>query len=112
MPGRHNDESARLSAGMRVRVRRSPRAPYGGRCGNIVCIDQSDSKGAYLVRFEDGTEFRYTAGEIESAKVSQVRIPTQYLGKIMKVKSQIFLAIVVVSGALVSSCGPAPNPKL
>jgi hypothetical protein len=63
-----NDGIGLLLAGSNVRIRQSHRTPYSGREGIIESIDETDSKGAYLVRFEDGTQFRYNAHEIESAQ--------------------------------------------
>ena len=56
------------SAGSRVRIRESRRAPYAGRFGVVAGVDYNDSKGPFLVRFEDGTQFRYKAVEIEPAQ--------------------------------------------
>ena len=60
-----------LSAGSHVRIRQSQRAPYAGSIGIVAGIDESDSKGPYLVRFVDGTQFRYKAAEVEPAQASQ-----------------------------------------
>jgi len=60
------------SAGSRVRIRQSRRAPYAGRLGIVAGIDYSDNKGPFLVRFEDGTQFRYRAGEIEAEKEHRI----------------------------------------
>jgi len=56
------------SNGSRVRIRESRRAPYAGCFGIVADVDYGDSKGPFLVRFEDGTQFRYKAAEIESAQ--------------------------------------------
>lgn len=64
MPERDDDISV-LSVGRRVRIRHSRRAPNRGRYGVIVGMDRADIKGAYLVRFEDGTHFRYNSDEFE-----------------------------------------------
>ena len=56
-----------LRTGSHVRIGHSHRSPYAGRYGVISSVDAGDNKGPYLVRFEDGTQFRYRAEEIESA---------------------------------------------
>ena len=56
------------STGSRVRIRESLRAPYAGCFGIVTDVDYGDSKGPFLVRFDDGTQFRYKAAEIESAQ--------------------------------------------
>jgi hypothetical protein len=55
-----------ISAGSRVRIRPSYRTPYSGQEGTVTCVDTGDSKGAFLVQFEDGTQFRYNDWEIET----------------------------------------------
>jgi hypothetical protein len=52
--------------GSRVRIRPSYRTPYSGQEGTVTCVDTRDSKGAFLVQFEDGTQFRYNDWEIET----------------------------------------------
>lgn len=105
-----------LSAGSHVRVRQSHRSPYAGRCGTINSIDASDSKGPFLVCFEDGTQFRYRNHEIEPAqqRPAQNRNRRNYfLGKIMRDHFQMLFVLAIVSVTLiVSGCGPGPNPKL
>ena len=65
----HRDDSfVPPSTGGRVRIRESRRAPYSGCSGILADVDYGDSKGPFLVRFEDGTQFRYKAAEIESAQ--------------------------------------------
>ena len=59
-----------LGIGDRIRVRDNKRSPYSGRLGVIIGVDASDGKGAYLVRFEDGLNFRYNASEIDSTSDS------------------------------------------
>jgi hypothetical protein len=54
-----------IVAGTRVRIRPSYRTPYSGREGTVSCIDTRDSKGAFLVQFDDGTQFRYKAWELD-----------------------------------------------
>jgi hypothetical protein len=71
MPSQRDNGLVALSAGRHVRIRQSQRAPYAGSIGMIAGIDESDSKGPYLVRFEDGTQFRYKAAEVEPAQASQ-----------------------------------------
>ena len=71
MLSQREDNLVALSTGRHVRIRQSLRAPYSGSIGIIAGIDASDRRGPYLVRFEDGTQFRYKAAEVEPAQVSQ-----------------------------------------
>ena len=103
------DSFASLATGTRVRVRLSPRSPYSGRVGILASVDTADDKGPYLVRFEDGTQFRYNAEEIESTQSPRPQTRTQLFGRIMKTQ---LLALTVIFAFLLSACGPAPNPKL
>jgi len=65
----HRDDSfVPPSTGSRVRIRESRRAPYSGCFGILAEVDYGDSKGPFLVRFADGTQFRYKGTEIESAQ--------------------------------------------
>src|SRR5262245_23317178 len=96
--------------GVRVRICQSIRAPHSGCDGIITSVDEDDTKGPYLVRFEDGTQFRYRAHEIESVLAPRQHKGSQLIGRIMKTHFQIFSVFVAV--ALLSACGPAPNPKL
>ena len=68
MLSQRDDSFLPPSAGSQVRIRESRRAPYAGCFGVVAGVDYSDSKGPFLVRFEDGTQFRYKAAEIESAQ--------------------------------------------
>jgi len=99
-----------LRTGSHVRIGHSHRSPYAGRYGVISSVDAGDNKGPYLVRFEDGTQFRYRAEEIESA---HTRTLNRFLGKIMKSHFQIFVALIAMSSLLlVAACsGPSPNPQ-
>jgi hypothetical protein len=74
MLSRRDDRFVNLASGTPVRVRLSQRAPYSGQCGIIATVDQSDNKGAYLVRFADGTQYRYQSHEIELATSSGKRV--------------------------------------
>jgi hypothetical protein len=67
--------------GSRVRIRESHRAPYAGHFGIVAGVDYSDSKGPFLVRFEDGIQFRYKAAEIESAQEHRT-VETIHWGKL------------------------------
>jgi hypothetical protein len=111
MLSQSDDSFVPLSAGSRVRIRESHRAPYAGHFGIVAGVDHSDSKGPFLVRFEDGIQFRYKAAEIESAQEHQHR-RNHSLGKIMKTHFQLLFLSILVSGMLLSACGPEPNPKL
>jgi len=68
MLSQRDDSFVPPSAGSRVRIRESRRAPYAGHFGVVASVDLSDSKGPFLVRFQDGTQFRYKQAEIESAQ--------------------------------------------
>ena len=50
--------------GDKVLIRMSSRAPYAGRIGVVVGINDDDLYGAILVRFSDGLQFRYTRPEL------------------------------------------------
>ncbi|HEY2380339.1 MAG TPA: hypothetical protein VGK48_04065 [Terriglobia bacterium] len=54
--------------GNRVRIRRSCRSPYSGRWGVLSSVDVRDDRAPYLVSFDDGTQYRYTADEVELAR--------------------------------------------
>jgi len=105
---------SRLSSfftGVRVRICQSVRAPHAGCDGIITSVDEDDTRGPYLVRFEDGTQFRYRPHEIESVLAPpRQHKGSQLIGRIMKTHFQIFTVFIAV--ALLSACGPAPNPKL
>ena len=58
-------KEAAFKAGQPARIRRSIHSPYPGRVGTVVSFDSSDTKGAYLVSFSDGLQFRYSRREIE-----------------------------------------------
>jgi len=70
------------SKGSRVRIRASHRAPYAGQYGIIESVDEGDSRGPYLVYFEDGIQFRYTAHEIEVSEASSNKSLNHFLGKL------------------------------
>jgi hypothetical protein len=55
-----------LRVGQRVRVQRSFRSPYPGRCGVIIGIYLGDNYGTHLVSFDDGVQFRYTEDELRA----------------------------------------------
>ena len=57
-----------LRVGNQVRVRTSKRSPYAGKTGVLVAIDESDSLGPYLVKFEDAVQFRYQPDELEAVE--------------------------------------------
>lgn len=57
---------ASLRVGTRIRIRESRRSPYSGRLGIIAKVDPSDAHGTYVVQFDDGTQYRYNAAEIET----------------------------------------------
>lgn len=51
--------------GQPARIRQSFHSPCSGRIGTLLEIDNSDTKGPYLVSFDDGLQFRYSKSEIE-----------------------------------------------
>jgi hypothetical protein len=71
MPSHRDDPFVKLASGTPVRVRQSQRAPYSGKYGIIATVDQTEAKWAYLVRFADGTQYRYQHHEIELAPVKE-----------------------------------------
>ncbi len=102
----------KLPVGSRVRIRESHRAPYSGHHGILAGID-TDPKGAFVVRFDDGTQFRYNSDELESVPFGpQSHSGNHLIGRIMKSHFHTFSISVVLAGLILSACGPAPNPKL
>jgi hypothetical protein len=59
-------KEAAFKIGQPARIRRSIHSPYSGRVGTVLDVEPSDTKGAYLVSFSDGLQFRYSKREIES----------------------------------------------
>ena len=47
-----------------VLIRKSSSSPNAGRVGIICAIDSYDADGPFLVRFDDGLQFRYAPSEI------------------------------------------------
>ena len=104
------DSSAPLRTGNRVRIRESHRSPYSGRYGVISSVDSGDSKGQYVVLFEDGTQFRYRAEEVESTPAPKSR--NHFFEKIMKSNFQMSLFLILVSSMVwLAACGPAPSSQ-
>jgi len=60
-----------FNAGDSARVRQSIHSPYSGRTGIVLDFDPSDKRGAYLVIFSDGLQFRYKPQELEN--LNQIR---------------------------------------
>jgi hypothetical protein len=54
-----------FSPGESAKVRQSIHSPYSGRTGIVLDFDPSDKRGAYLVIFSDGLQFRYKPQELE-----------------------------------------------
>jgi hypothetical protein len=54
-----------FSVGNQVKIRDSERSPYRGSYGVISSVDPQDERAPYLVRFEDGIQFRYKPEEVE-----------------------------------------------
>jgi hypothetical protein len=57
--------SSTFNPGESARVRESIHSPYSGRTGIVLDFDPSDKRGAYLVIFSDGLQFRYRPQELE-----------------------------------------------
>ena len=57
--------SSTFNPGESARVRQSIHSPYSGRTGIVLDFDPSDKRGAYLVVFSDGLQFRYNLQELE-----------------------------------------------
>ena len=83
---------ASFAVGNRVQIRESRRSPYPGQCGVVSSIDQRDGLAPYLVRFEDGMQFRYKAKEFESTYVTASH---PWLNRIVKSRIYKFLAVTV-----------------
>jgi hypothetical protein len=60
---RQADIVKRWDTGYPVRIRKSLRVPLAGNIGKIVSVDPADRYGAYLVRFDNGLQFRYQEDE-------------------------------------------------
>jgi hypothetical protein len=54
-----------FNPGESARVRQSIHSPYSGQTGIVLDFDPSDNRGAYLVIFSDGLQFRYRPQELE-----------------------------------------------
>jgi hypothetical protein len=54
--------------GDRVRIRNSRRSPYSGRVGTIVTADRSNGNATFMVKFEDGLQFRYKVTEFTATE--------------------------------------------
>ena len=59
------DSIVPFPAGTRVQIRESRRSPCASASGVLLSIDLNDERAPYLVRFDDGTEFRYNSHEIQ-----------------------------------------------
>jgi hypothetical protein len=71
------DAIKRWDTGYPVRIRRSHRVPLAGSIGKIVSVDPADSYGAYLVRFENGLQFRYRENEFTALPREQGNHPRE-----------------------------------
>jgi hypothetical protein len=60
-----NMSQSTFKQGETATIRPSIHSPYSGRTGIVMDVDNSDTRGAYLVLFSDGLQFRYTAQEME-----------------------------------------------
>src|SRR4026209_768191 len=54
-----------FNPGEAARIRYSIHSPYSGRAGIVLNVDPSDERGAYLILFSDGLQFRYKPQELE-----------------------------------------------
>ena len=54
-----------LRGGSYVRIRRSWCTPLAGQAGVVLAIEPHDPYGTYLIRFEDGLQFRYERRDLE-----------------------------------------------
>jgi hypothetical protein len=73
-----------LQCGNHVRIRRSGRSPYAGRTGVLSAIDPGDPYRIYLVRFEDGLQFRYERGELEPLASSSTYLGARPVRKALR----------------------------
>jgi hypothetical protein len=53
-----------IRSGDTVRIKEDWRVPLSGQAGTVISIDSGDSKGAYLVEFSNGLQFRYRREEL------------------------------------------------
>lgn len=53
--------------GTPVRIHNSAQRPLAGRTGTIIAVSSADPFGPYLVKFEDGLQFRYEGSEFSVA---------------------------------------------
>jgi hypothetical protein len=74
-----------LSSGDNVVIRRGWRSPHAGRSGVLSAIEPNDPYGAYLVHFDDGTEFRYGFQELEAL----VAPPPHFFERAVRVLSEL-----------------------
>jgi hypothetical protein len=79
---RGEEAAARRNQEMGYRISRahskSRRMPLAGKIGKIVSVDPADPYGAYLVRFENGLQFRYQEDEFTAlTRVEQDRYPRE-----------------------------------
>jgi hypothetical protein len=75
---RQPDAIKRWDTGYPVRIRKSRRMPLAGKIGKIVSVDPADPYGAYLVRFENGLQFRYQEDEFTAlTRAEQDRYPRE-----------------------------------
>ena len=68
---RSKDTFASVAVGNRVRIQENQRSPYPGQCGVVLSVDLEDGRAPYLVRFEDGMQFRYKAEEFVGPSASK-----------------------------------------
>ena len=56
-----------FNLGDRVHIRESMRAPYSNETGTICGVEPAELANQYVVKFNDGLAFRYSATEMEAA---------------------------------------------
>src|SRR5579883_629649 len=97
-----------FSMGSPVRIRQSRRAPYSGRSGVLMGVDARDNRGPYIVRFEDGTQFRYKTEEIEFVEVPAQRARS---GKMMSQLYKFFAGLMVFLEEFIQSPLSVNQPR-
>ena len=64
-----------LKIGDRVLVNRGFRSPCAGSFGTVIGINFKDRYGVYLVRFDNGLQFRYASNELHHVVTAQPAEP-------------------------------------
>src|SRR5215471_8847934 len=110
MTSRRQKKLVSFSVGNEVRIRDSYRSPYRGHYGVISSVDFKDLRAPYLVRFHDGLQFRYHAGEVEFPQTSEAGHASK---KLMKSGLyRIFAAFLALSAfILIGRAIPIPSAR-